>query len=371
MKFTSFIFVLCLISCTSSEITPEPLTFVESALEKHHVNINLPEFEHGFPFVANDSITYVNIYVINDSVVQVNDSLFELEDWIEDKTTKYPDFSNYKKDADSLGLYLENLDNDSSVFNFLLDTSCHFEILDNIFYSFINNYWDSKNHINIIDRNNKVISLLKVKIGGGCTPNMIHERNILEIFLNKDNQLLIENEFDKSLSDIPNYVKKWYTNPRDEDWLPRMIVFTENEIRKNIAILKNNLENSKSGKGQNTVQQQLAIWEKKLKTQQIIGDYRTLNKAATMFVQADKRCDLIDYLTILDKVNEGLFEARNELCLHSFNLKYNKLNLKFTKQKKIKNAIDEVYPIKLVPAYIITAPSEPPPPPPLSHSIKY
>ena len=82
-----------------------------------------------------------------------------------------------------------------------------------------------------------------------------------------------------------------------------------------------------------------------------------------MFVQADKRGFITDYLTVIDKINEGLFGVRNELCMDRFNLNYNKLNLSDSTDKKIKIAIDEVYPVKLVSVFIMRAPPEPPPPP--------
>ena len=68
-------------------------------------------------------------------------------------------------------------------------------------------------------------------------PPEINEKNILEILINKDDQLLIEGEWDKKLEDIVDVVKEFMTNPNDADFLPRMDVVTLDECIKNIAIL--------------------------------------------------------------------------------------------------------------------------------------
>jgi len=93
-----------------------------------------------------------------------------------------------------------------------------------------------------------------------------------------------------------------------------------------------------------------------------------LNRASIIQVEANNSNTIIQYLNILDKINQGLLEIRNELCLDRLNLEYRKLNLKSSKERKIKNAIDLVYPVKIAP---ISYQVPPPPPPPLSQSIKY
>lgn len=363
MKFSSLLFILILTSCFVNEQGEKPqLTFVENSLLRDSVSIALPTFEHGFPFVAYDSITYVNIYVINDSVVQVNDSLFELEKLKIDNTFKYPRPIHNEKDINSLGSYIENMENDSLVFNIFIDTNCHYKILNKLFNSFIHNYWLVKNYISIIDKNNNYIPLLKMKVGGGCMPPRINEKNILDIMLNSDNQLLIEGEYDLTKNDIPKIVKEWYTNPEDSEWLPRMDLVTEKEARKFIKILNTNITNSTSFAEKKAIKKQLNKWNEKLKAQQIIGDYRTLNRASIIFFEADNRNTISQYIAILEKINQGLLELRNESCLEHFKLEYNQLNLKFDREKKIKNTIDMIYSVKIAPTYYRALPPPPPPP---------
>ena len=104
-------------------------------------------------------------------------------------------------------------------------------------------------------------------------PPEINEKNILEILINKEDQLLIEGEWDKTLNDIVDVVKEFMTNPNDADDLPRMDVVSEEECLKNIAILKANKEAAR-GTALGIVNDQLKKWETKLDAVKLVGIYR-------------------------------------------------------------------------------------------------
>jgi biopolymer transport protein ExbD len=326
MKFNLLLFVLILTSCSVNELEEKiPLTFVEDALIKDSVSISLPSFEYGFPFVAHDSITYINIYVLNDSVIQVNDSLFELEetkerlyflakDIVDDSNT-----SNYSGGAKPILEYINRINLDSNfTINLFIDTNIHYGLLDNLYTNLfkLNN---TNRLINIIDRDNNHIQVTQSHYSE-MGPPCIRLTMYFEILINYNNQLLIEGEWDKTFEDIPERIVEWYTNPTNRDDLPRMNEVTLKQCKQNLSIIKN--EESDNIKT-------LKKWERKLETVMLLGNYKSINRSSRIFVQADVKTSITSYLSVLDKINQGLLKLRNEFCLQKFNLEYN--NLRFNK----------------------------------------
>jgi|TARA_B110000261_G_scaffold113283_1_gene126540 biopolymer transport protein ExbD len=183
-------------------------------------------------------------------------------------------------------------------------------------------------------------------------PPEINEKNILEILINKDDQLLIEGEWDKELEDIVDVVKEFMTNPTDADFLPRMDVVTLDECIKNIAILKANKETAK-GAALGIVNDQLKKWETKIEAVKLLGTYRTVNKAATIAIQYDKATTYGKYIGVRDKIMTGLNQLRDQKAMDAFGVTYSSLEsiraeVKTEEDKAKINAIRQVYPQKII-----------------------
>jgi hypothetical protein len=350
MKFILLLFILSLASCLINEQEEKlPLTFVENALQEDSVSIALPTFEHGFPFLAYDSINYINIYVINDSVIQVNDSVFELEEtkerlfFLAKNIANDSNNSDYYADAKPILEYISEIKIDSNfIINLLIDTNIHYELLDNL-YANIFKLKNTHRLINIIDRNNKHIQVTQSNYSEQ-TPPCIRLTMYFEILINYNNLLLIEGEWDKTFEDIHEKIIEWYTNPKADDYLPRMEEISLKQCKQNIKIIRKHIE-----KGDIKNDEALLEWQKKLETVLLMGNYKTINKHSRIFVQADIKTNITSYLMVIDKINKGFSKLRNELCFEKFNIKYNDLDLMKSEEIKMKEAIDEVYPVLINP----------------------
>ena len=154
----SWIVVLFLISCNSKIKKEEaPLTFVEKSLLKDSVDIDLPVFKHGLPFFEDDSTTYRNIYLINDSTVQVGKDMFPLKKEVVMFREKVVDSAriNFRAVGDTIA---DRIDRDTATVNIFVDTSVHFKLLNGLFYH-IASYrasWNKKT--NFTDRNNNIFN---------------------------------------------------------------------------------------------------------------------------------------------------------------------------------------------------------------------
>lgn len=183
-------------------------------------------------------------------------------------------------------------------------------------------------------------------------PPEINEKNILEILINKEDQLLIEGQWDKELDDIVDVVKEFMTNPTDSESLPRMDRVTAEECRSNLAILKANKETAK-GAALGIVNDQIKKWETKMDAVKLLGNYRTVNKAATIAIQYDKATTYGKYIGVRDKIMSGLNELRDEKAMEAFGVTYSSLEsiraeVKTEEDKAKIKAIRQVYPQKII-----------------------
>ena len=116
----------------------------------------------------------------------------------------------------------------------------------------------------------------------------VNERNILEILVNKDDQLMIEKQWGKGLDDIGGYVKEFMTNPTNSEFLPRMEEITEALCKTNLGILKVRMKEAKSAYQKSQIAGDQKKWEAKLEATKLIGSFRVVNKAATIAIAEHK-----------------------------------------------------------------------------------
>lgn len=185
-------------------------------------------------------------------------------------------------------------------------------------------------------------------------PVNVKERNILEILVNKSDQLMIEQQWDKRIGDIKPLVKDFFTNPRNDENLPSMDNVTKQICLEKIAYFEKLNETDK-----NKYDKDVSKWKGRLEAVKRVGNYKTVNKFATVAIQYDKGTSYGKYVEVRDNVMSGLNELRNELSLKAFNEPYSVLfNTKIETfdgdpgaleehQAKLK-ALREVYPQKII-----------------------
>lgn len=180
------------------------------------------------------------------------------------------------------------------------------------------------------------------------TPPVIKKKNILEILVNKDNQLMIENQWDKSMDDIKPMVMEFMTNPNKSEDLPELVEVNQAICQQQIQLLEKLVEGGDTDK-----QKKLDEWKDKLAAVKLLGPYKTLPKAATVALQYDKGTSYGTYLGVRDEIMKGINELRDEKCLEAFGISYKALDglraeVKTEEDKAKISAIREVYPQKII-----------------------
>jgi len=182
----------------------------------------------------------------------------------------------------------------------------------------------------------------------------IIDKNILEILVNKNNDLMIEGQWNKTPEDVKAAVIEFMENPTDSEELPSMVSVDRAACDMNIRVIEDKI---KAGGSTKKLEKALKKWKTKLKTVELVGDYRTINKFATIAIQYDKSTSYGTYLGVRDNIMSGLNKLRDDLALKAFGVTYKHLlgvrleSLKGDELEEHKakiKAIREVYPQKII-----------------------
>ncbi len=201
--------------------------------------------------------------------------------------------------------------------------------------------------ITTLQKESGIPAVLPQKSDDITDPVITKEKNILKILVNKQDQLMIEDLWDKDLDDIKPMVIEFMTNPKESEDMPDLLNINEQVCLQNLQILKQQTDEGKN------VEKKIAEWEDKLEAVKLVGAYKTLPKSATIAIQYDKGTTYGTYLGVRDRVMSGINELRNSLAKQKFGISYNELEairdeVKTEEDKAKIKAVREVYPQKIV-----------------------
>lgn len=179
-------------------------------LDKYDLEMDLPTLEHGEYFWESDSINYFNVFILNDSTIQLEDSVFNLD------TTKVNEFLNYiyrpKFDFDCSKITkqigdIANQTEQKNEINIFMKGSDTMEILSSFYHYLSNSHLPKNTYINLIGKGNLYVSLKHNNFRSHWHSFEIIDRNVLEILINKNNNIMIEGTWDCSLYSISEHIK--------------------------------------------------------------------------------------------------------------------------------------------------------------------
>jgi hypothetical protein len=179
-------------------------------------------------------------------------------------------------------------------------------------------------------------------------PKPVIERNVLEIYVNKDNEIMIEGESNKFLVDVNLSVMKFLSNSQIKSNLPELDLVNEETCKENIGILKGLIN-----KGELKKKDELKLWKERHSAFKLIGEFETVNKDAIIGLEYDATASYGTYLSVRDELMNGINQLRDQLCLDKFGVSFTELKAKREAVKTAEDiarikAIRTVYPQKIV-----------------------
>lgn len=207
--------------------------------------------------------------------------------------------------------------------------------------------------ITTLQREEGIPAVLPQKRDSAITPPPVKEKNVLKIMVNKQDRIMIEDEWDQGLEDIAPAVVEFMTNPRNLDNMPTLDVITREKCNTKILTLKANLDGEPDLIRKGFIEDDIKKWEKKLEAVKLLGSYKTLPSAATIAIQYDRGTTYGAYIRVRDEIMGGINQLRNEICISKFGMPFNVLlskreEVKTDEDKAMIRAIREAFPQKVI-----------------------
>lgn len=175
----------------------------------------------------------------------------------------------------------------------------------------------------------------------------IRDYNILAILANKNDNILVENDYIDDPMDIAGYVKDFYVHPSSEDnvkW-PEVSKITSQMCQSKIAYYEQFTVDPTSGE---LYVDSVKMFESKLKTCELLGgSYNEISPKAVIAITLDNSTKYETYINVLDGILTGLTELRDELSIAKFNKPYTELDKDIEEEKAMIDAIQMVYPKRI------------------------
>jgi biopolymer transport protein ExbD len=181
-------------------------------------------------------------------------------------------------------------------------------------------------------------------------PEKIKERNVYEVLVNANDDLLVEKE-PMEISELKDGAIRFLTNsgvfaeePADEDLTMRIPV-NKAALTAKVGQLKGSIEQYPDRKGE---------WEGSLKKAQakldainFFGPYRELGDAAVISLQNDNGTSYDMYMQVQNELTSAINELRDELTLKHYNKTYLELDDKIDFERRVIKAVRQVYPQRI------------------------
>jgi biopolymer transport protein ExbD len=178
----------------------------------------------------------------------------------------------------------------------------------------------------------------------------VKERNVYEVLVNANDQLLVEKEM-MDIKDLKDGAIKFLTNsgvfseePSDEDLTERIPV-NKQVVTQKIAELKGNIQQYPDRKGE--WEGELKQFEAKLDAINFFGNYRELGPSAVISLQNDNGTSYDMYLQVQNELTSAVNELRDELTLKFYNKSYLELDDNNEQERRIIKAVRQVYPQRI------------------------
>lgn len=175
--------------------------------------------------------------------------------------------------------------------------------------------------------------------------------NVLTILANKNDRILVEDEFDinegSEVEEIAEYVTKFYIHPasESEDKWPAVYKITQKQCEDSIASLTLKVDQFPDNQNYSM---DLKTWTKRLGACEVLGgSYNEISEKAVIGITLDNSTKYETYIKVLDGILTGLTDMRNALCQEKFQRDYTDLDSDIEEEKKIMDAIEMVYPKRI------------------------
>ena len=174
-------------------------------------------------------------------------------------------------------------------------------------------------------------------------PPKVKERDVYEVLVNANNQLLVENE-PMDISRLKEGAIEFYTNPSNSPDLPQLEWVTRAKAMEKIEEARNILSQDKNNQ---EAKKQLKNWQDKLNAVEMIGEFRALPSSALISLRNDRGTSYETYIAVQNELQAAVDQLRNDLARDEFGVRYDELKPNIDEDKPKILAIREAVPMRI------------------------
>lgn len=367
MKYLLLLLIPFVFSCKEEKKEEvRLLSYTEKLFQKEDISINLPQINNGEYFFEQDSVLYVNVFILNDSTIRFNDSVYNLPIGRSDisfmmRNVGVDSTKDYtpKVVAERVDSFIkQNIGGNKTItFNLFCDSSISYKTISAFYHHIFMLSLNNVSAVNLFGNNNRFVSVNYSRYVHNDGVVCFFGRNTLEILINSNEELSIENDWLVSFTDIKPSVINFYNASLKNSTNPYLREFKEKTIREEIQYLRKLIEDGDSNK-----LDKLYKWERLQSNVYLVGEYNAISDNTAIIIELNKANKFTTYLSIIDSITSGINELRNSFCLARFGKNYNELDNNLYIEYKIKEVIKDIYSNKI--NSLSYLPIEIPPPPP-------
>jgi biopolymer transport protein ExbD len=166
---------------------------------------------------------------------------------------------------------------------------------------------------------------MKIDPPPGYVPPIVHDRDVLSISVNANDELLVEKER-KELDDLEEIIIKYFTanmyNETDEKQA-EYITYTVDQCKAEIEKAKKAVEEAEANNDPNllVIKSNLIKWEKRLAVCEAMPDkkYREINENAVIQLKQKAGSSYGNYIAIKNEIGKVVYKLRDEKAKELFN----------------------------------------------------
>ena len=194
-----------------------------------------------------------------------------------------------------------------------------------------------------MDQDTGIMRLLPPPLDESITPPPVKEKNVYEVLVNANDQLLVEGRL-MDISELKDGAIDFITNPTNSPDLPARTAVTMQMARDGVAqakaVVAQNPDNFPA-------KQNLKKWEGRLNAVELLGTYQELPGSAMISLQNDNGTTYGMYINVQNELESAINQLRDELSMEKFGVRYNELDAMDEADKAKILAVRQVYPQRI------------------------
>ncbi len=171
----------------------------------------------------------------------------------------------------------------------------------------------------------------------------VRQRNVFEVLVNANNNLLVEGEYMK-VKNLKDAAVKFliadgvFTELGENENLPLREWVRQADVKAQIDQLEQRLAAATSEDKKKPINKAIEDWEKKLGAIEFFGEYKELPGSALISMQNDNNTNYDTYIQVQNELESAVNELRDQLCLDKFGITYTELSKTYDRLKNDEEA---------------------------------